>query len=68
MKFIDEDYEIDGVDYVGIGSFGPNRVGQNLYDGDDILNYYTGDITITYRLYIFTEPAAAPVFGKVGSI
>ena len=37
MRFIDEDYEIDGVDYVGIGSFGPNRVGQNLFDGDDIL-------------------------------
>ena len=34
---IDEDYEIDGVDYVVIGSFGPNRVGQNLFDGDDIL-------------------------------
>jgi type II secretion system protein G len=35
--FFDEDYEIDGVDYVVIGSFGPNRVGPNLYDDDDIL-------------------------------
>jgi hypothetical protein len=35
--FMDEDYEIDGVDYTVIGSFGPNKVGPNLYDDDDII-------------------------------
>ena len=35
--FMDEDYEIDGVDYTVIGSFGPNKVGPNVYDADDII-------------------------------
>ena len=35
--FMDEDYEIDGVDYAVIGSFGPNEVGPNVYDDDDII-------------------------------
>ena len=34
--FFDEDYDLDGTDYVVIGSFGPNGVGPNLYDEDDI--------------------------------
>lgn len=34
--FFDEDYDLDGNDYVVIGSFGPNGVGPNLYDEDDI--------------------------------
>jgi len=35
--FFDEDYDLDGTDYAVIGSFGPNGVGQNLYDEDDII-------------------------------
>lgn len=35
--FFDVDYRIDGLDYIVIGSFGPNGVGQNLYDNDDII-------------------------------
>jgi len=35
--FWDSDYELDGRDHVVIGSFGPNGVGQNLYDSDDIV-------------------------------
>jgi hypothetical protein len=35
--FLDEDYDIDGVDYVVIGSFGPNGVGPNNYDADNII-------------------------------
>jgi type IV pilus assembly protein PilA len=35
--FMDEDYEIDGVDYTVIGSFDPNKVGPNVYDDDDII-------------------------------
>ena len=34
--FFDPDYRIDGVDHVVVGSFGPNGVGPNQYDGDDI--------------------------------
>ena len=34
--FFDPDYEIGGVDYAVIGSFGPNKVGKNVYDSDDI--------------------------------
>jgi type II secretory pathway pseudopilin PulG len=34
--FFDPDYRIDGQDRVVIGSFGPNGVGRNLYDADDI--------------------------------
>ncbi len=34
--FFDPDYEINGVDYPVVGSFGPNMAGQNAYDTDDI--------------------------------
>jgi len=35
--FLDTDYRINGVDYIVVGSFGPNGVGQNLYDDDDVI-------------------------------
>jgi hypothetical protein len=35
--FLDTDYAINGVDYIVLGSFGPNGVGQNLYDDDDVI-------------------------------
>ena len=35
--FFDVDYLKDGSNYTVIGSFGPNGVGQNLYDNDDII-------------------------------
>jgi general secretion pathway protein G len=35
--FYDSDYRVNGQDKVVIGSFGPNGVGQNLYDADDII-------------------------------
>lgn len=34
--FFDPDYLVDGVMRVVIGSFGPNGVGRNVYDSDDI--------------------------------
>ncbi len=34
--FFDPDYKIGGVNYAVVGSFGPNKVGQNVYDSDDI--------------------------------
>jgi type II secretion system protein G len=34
--FLDPDYMIGGIDYAVVGSFGPNTVGQNVYDSDDI--------------------------------
>ena len=34
--FFDPDYMIGGVDYAVVGSFGPNKVGQNVYDLDDV--------------------------------
>jgi len=34
--FLDPDYRISGIDYAVVGSFGPNKVGQNVYDSDDI--------------------------------
>ena len=34
--FFDPDYEINGVDYPVVGSFGPNMAGQNAYNSDDI--------------------------------
>ena len=34
--FLDCDYEIDGVDYVVVGSLGPNKVGMNDEDSDNI--------------------------------
>lgn len=35
--FFDPDYSVDGVRHVVVGSFGPNGVGRNLHDSDDIL-------------------------------
>jgi general secretion pathway protein G len=35
--FLDTDYQINGVEYIVLGSFGPNGVGQNLYDDDDVI-------------------------------
>ena len=35
--FFDPDYRINGVDHVVVGSFGPNGVGRNLYDSDDVI-------------------------------
>lgn len=35
--FFDEDYTINGADHTVIGSFGPNGVGPNLYDADDVI-------------------------------
>jgi type II secretion system protein G len=34
--FFDPDYKIGGVDYPVVGSFGPNKVGPNIYDSDDL--------------------------------
>lgn len=34
--FFDPDYIINGVNRVVVGSFGPNGVGRNVYDKDDI--------------------------------
>ena len=35
--FLDTDYRINGVDYIVVGSFGPNGEGQNKYDDDDVI-------------------------------
>ena len=35
--FFDNDYNINGTNYVVIGSFGPNKVGPNVYDADDVI-------------------------------
>ena len=35
--FFDPDYRIGGVFYAVIGSFGPNKVGRNRYDSDDLI-------------------------------
>jgi general secretion pathway protein G len=35
--FYDSDYVVNGENKVVLGSFGPNGVGQNLYDSDDII-------------------------------
>ena len=35
--FFDPDYTIGGVVYAVIGSFGPNGVGPNQYDSDDVI-------------------------------
>lgn len=37
LYFFDPDYRVDGVMRVVVGSFGPNRVGRNVYDSDDIV-------------------------------
>ena len=34
--FFDPDYEVSGNNRIVVGSFGPNGVGQNQYDSDDI--------------------------------
>lgn len=34
--FFDPDYKIGGVNYAVVGSFGPNKVGKNIYDSDDV--------------------------------
>ena len=36
--FFDSDYTLDGVNKAVVGSYGPNGVGNNLYDEDDIVN------------------------------
>jgi len=35
--FFDPDYSINGTDFAVVGSFGPNKVGKNLYDSDDVI-------------------------------
>ena len=35
--FFDPDYRVDGQNEVVLGSFGPNGVGRNQYDSDDVL-------------------------------
>ena len=42
--FFDVDYEINGSDYTVIGSFGPNGVGPNQYDDDDVIIILAGPI------------------------
>lgn len=37
--FFDTDYIIGGNTKVGLGSFGPNKNGQNVYDSDNIVMY-----------------------------
>jgi hypothetical protein len=34
--FFDPDYYVSNVARVAVGSFGPNKVGPNLYDSDDV--------------------------------
>ena len=34
--FLDCDYKINEVDYVVVGSFGPNKIGMNNYDSDNV--------------------------------
>lgn len=34
--FMDTDYQVNGSEVVVVGSFGPNGVGQNVYDSDNI--------------------------------
>jgi len=34
--FFDPDYRVDGTDRIVVGSFGPNKVGRNRYDNDNI--------------------------------
>ena len=35
--FFDPDYRIDGINKKVVGSFGPNGVGRNRYDSDDVV-------------------------------
>jgi len=39
--FFDSDYSNGGKDKVAVGSFGPNKQGQNVYDSDNIVLYLT---------------------------
>jgi type II secretory pathway pseudopilin PulG len=34
--FFDSDYRVGNVNHVVVGSFGPNRIGRNVYDSDDV--------------------------------
>lgn len=34
--FFDSDYDVDGVNRIVVGSFGPNGEGQNVYDDDNL--------------------------------
>jgi general secretion pathway protein G len=40
--FFDTDYDINGTNHVVIGSFGPNGVGPNQYDADDVVLVFSG--------------------------
>ena len=42
--FFDIDYRLNGSDYIVVGSFGPNGVGPNAYDADDIVIVLAGPI------------------------
>ena len=35
--FLDSDYRINGVNRAALGSFGPNGIGRNVYDDDDVI-------------------------------
>ena len=35
--FLDTDYQVAGVAMAAVGSFGPNKVGPNVYDSDDVI-------------------------------
>jgi type II secretion system protein G len=35
--FFDPDYNLNGTTYAVVGSFGPNKVGPNVYDSDDVI-------------------------------
>ena len=35
--FLDTDYQVAGVETASVGSFGPNGVGPNVYDSDDVV-------------------------------
>ena len=37
--FFDTDYMVGGQNKVAVGSFGPNKVGPNVYDSDNVLLY-----------------------------
>jgi type IV pilus assembly protein PilA len=37
--FFDTDYQNGGKDKVAVGSFGPNKQGQNVYDSDNVVSY-----------------------------
>ena len=38
--FYDSDYQVNGEDKVVIGSFGPNGVGPNVYDSDNVIRIF----------------------------